>query len=107
VTLLPEVRDQLHATARRRVADATPTRLSVSRIRSTLGALGLAVSILVVVGVVAAIILNGHGTNPEPPAGRVGHALPTGRHANPGARSCLSAGQTHRRITGTQRGAWP
>jgi hypothetical protein len=62
VTLLPEVRDQLLATARRRAAGAAATRLSPSRLRTTLGAAGLAVSALVVVGVVAAILLTAHGT---------------------------------------------
>jgi hypothetical protein len=60
MTLLPEVHDQLRATARRRSASTTPQGRTKSRLRPTAGSIALAASILLVGTVVGVFLLYAH-----------------------------------------------
>jgi hypothetical protein len=60
VTLVPEIRDQIHATAQRRVRSAAPTRRPARPWRRMAGSLTLAASVLVVAGVFAVILHVAH-----------------------------------------------
>lgn len=74
MTLVPEIRDQIHATAQRRVRSAGPARRSARPWRRMVGSLMIAASVLVVAGVLAVILLdvhhltNGTGQTADQPA---------------------------------------
>lgn len=70
MTLVPEIRDQIHATARRRIRSAGLARQSARAWRRVAGSVMLAASVLVVAGVLAVILHDAHHlTNPTSPAG--------------------------------------
>ena len=60
MTLVPELRDQIHATAQRRVGAAGPIRRPVRSWQRLTGSLMLAASVLVVAGVLAVILSDAH-----------------------------------------------
>lgn len=70
MTLVPEIRDQIHATARRRIRSAGPARRPARPWRRVAGSLMLAASMLVVAGVLAVILHDAHhlGNGAEQPA---------------------------------------
>jgi anti-sigma-K factor RskA len=60
MTLIPEVRVEIHATARRRASATAAGHSARNRWRSTIGSLTVAASVLVVAGVVAVILLHAY-----------------------------------------------
>jgi hypothetical protein len=68
MTLLPEMRDQLEAAARRRAGGST-ARLSAWHRRSWVRAAAFALPVLVVAGVVAVIVAQAHHSGQTAPAG--------------------------------------
>lgn len=80
MTLVPEIRDQIHATARRRVRSAGAASRPHRAWRRMAGALPLVVSVLVVAGVLAAILHDAHHLtkNTGPAAGQLANAFPPG-----------------------------
>lgn len=68
MTLVPEIRDQLHATARRRSTSTQPRRPPLHAWRRMTGGVILAASALVVAGVAAVILLNAHHQDKPPTA---------------------------------------
>jgi hypothetical protein len=66
VTLVPEIRDQLHATAQRRAQSAGPARRPARWWRRPAGSVMLALSVLVVAGVLAIILRDGHSLTSGP-----------------------------------------
>jgi hypothetical protein len=60
MTLVPEIRDQLHATAQRRVKSAGPAGGPARRWRGLIGSLAIPASVLVVASVLAVVLLDVH-----------------------------------------------
>ena len=80
MTLVPEIRDQLHATAQRRVKSAGPARGPARRWRRLIGSLAIPASVLVVASVLAVVLLDVHHLThgARQTAGQPAHVPPPG-----------------------------
>ena len=78
MTLIPEVRAEIHATARRRASATAARRSPRNRWGPTIGSLTVAASVLVVAGVVAVILLHAYRNSTVTPGSRHGGTPPQG-----------------------------